>query len=198
MARTGSPRASSRIDLFLFSRLWGRFGGRVTAFYEDVKDAGIRPLTAGGDHLTSLPVLRALGKDRSLSMIHFDSRTDLFNSYFGGAKYTHGTPFIPAGEEGLLDPQKIVQIGIRETAYDDEDRDFADAVGIRVIPIEEFHARGVDDVMTEACEIVGATELIFPMISILLTQLLRLAPARLRLTGQILIRRFRSFGTLTK
>lgn len=91
-------------------------------------------------------------------MIHFDSHTDLFNSYFGGAKYTHGTPFIPAVEEGLLDPQKIVQIGIRETAYDDEDRDFADAVGIRVIPIEEFHARGVDDVMTEACEIVGATE----------------------------------------
>ena len=131
---------------------------RVTAFYEDVKDAGIRPLTAGGDHLTSLPVLRALAKDRPLSMIHFDSHTDLFNSYFGGTKYTHGTPFRRAVEEGLLDPKKVVQIGIRGTAYDNEDRDFADAVGIRIIPIEEFHARGVDDVMTEACEIVGTTE----------------------------------------
>lgn len=86
--------------------------------------------------MTSLPVLWALGKDRPLSMIHFDSHTDLFNCYFGGIKYTYGTPFRRAVEEGLLDPQKVVQIGIRGTAYDNEDRDFADAVGIRVIPIE--------------------------------------------------------------
>lgn len=131
---------------------------RVTSFYEEVKVAGIRPLTAGGDHLTSLPVLRALAKNAPVSMIHFDSHTDLFDSYFGGTKYTHGTPFRRAVEEGLLDPRKVVQIGIRGTTYDSEDRDFADAVGIRVIPIEEFHARGVDDVMEEACEIVGESE----------------------------------------
>ena len=131
---------------------------RVTSFYEEVKTAGIHPLTAGGDHLTSLPVLRALAKDAPLSMIHFDSHTDLFDSYFGGTKYTHGTPFRRAVEEGLLDPRKVVQIGIRGTTYDNEDRDFANAVGIRVIPIEEFHARGVDDVMQEACEIVGESE----------------------------------------
>ena len=88
---------------------------RVTSFYEQVKTAGICPLTAGGDHLTSLPVLRALAKDAPLSMIHFDSHTDLFDSYFGGTKYTHGTPFRRAVEEGLLDPKKVVQIGIRGT-----------------------------------------------------------------------------------
>lgn len=131
---------------------------RVTSFYEEVKAAGVRPLTAGGDHLTSLPVLRALAKNAPVSMIHFDSHTDLFDSYFGGTKYTHGTPFRRAVEEGLLDPKKVVQIGIRGTAYDSEDRDFADAVGIRIIPIEEFHARGVDDVMEEACDIVGDSE----------------------------------------
>jgi len=131
---------------------------RVTSFYSEVKGAGIRPLTAGGDHLTSLPVLRALAKDAPVSMIHFDSHTDLFDSYFGGTKYTHGTPFRRAVEEGLLDPKKVVQIGIRGTTYDSEDRDFADAVGIRVITIEEFHARGVDSVMQEACEIVGETD----------------------------------------
>lgn len=131
---------------------------RITSFYEEVKAAGIRPLTAGGDHLTSLPVLRALAKDAPVSMIHFDSHTDLFDSYFGGTKYTHGTPFRRAVEEGLLDPQKVVQIGIRGTTYDNEDRDFAKAVGICVIPIEEFHARGVDDVMEEASEIVGTTD----------------------------------------
>lgn len=131
---------------------------RVTAFYDQVKAAGVRPLTAGGDHLTSLPVLRALAKNSPVSMIHFDSHTDLFDSYFGGTKYTHGTPFRRAVEENLIDPKKVVQIGIRGTTYDNEDRDFADAVGIRVIPIDEFHARGVDSVMEEACEIVGNTD----------------------------------------
>ncbi|MFT4784799.1 MAG: guanidinopropionase [Paracoccaceae bacterium] len=128
---------------------------RITAFYKRVKAAGIRPLTAGGDHLCSLPILRALASDSSLGMIHFDSHTDLFHSYFGGTMYTHGTPFRRAVEEGLLDPKRVVQIGIRGPAYDREDRDFADAVGIRVIPIEEFHARGPQDVMNEAREIVG-------------------------------------------
>ena len=123
-----------------------------------MKTAGIRPLTAGGDHLTSLPVLRALAKDGPLSMIHFDSHTDLFDTYFGGTRYTHGTPFRRAVEEGLLDPKKVVQIDIRGTTYDNEDRDFADAVGIRIITIEEFHARGVSRVLEEAREIVGRTD----------------------------------------
>jgi guanidinopropionase len=128
---------------------------RITAFYTKVLAAGIRPLTAGGDHLTSLPVLRAVAKDGALGMIHFDSHTDLFHSYFGGTMYTHGTPFRRAVEEGLLDPKRVIQIGIRGSAYDSEDRDFADAVGIRIIGIDEYFARGVVDVMTEAREIVG-------------------------------------------
>ncbi len=129
--------------------------GRITAFYERVMEAGIVPLTAGGDHLNSLPILRVLGKSAPLAMVHFDSHTDLFNSYFGGTRYTHGTPFRRAVEEGLLDPRRVIQIGIRGTTYDNEDRDFADSVGIRVIPIEEFHARGAEDVMAEARALVG-------------------------------------------
>ncbi|MCP4819347.1 MAG: agmatinase [Shimia sp.] len=128
---------------------------RITAFYDRLKPHGIRPLTAGGDHLTSLPVLRSLAKDAPVGMVHFDSHTDLYHSYFGGTMYTHGTPFRRAIEEGLLDPKRVVQIGIRGSTYDDEDTDFAKSVGIRVIRIEEFFARGVADVMAEACEIVG-------------------------------------------
>ncbi|KNG93311.1 agmatinase [Pseudaestuariivita atlantica] len=128
---------------------------RITTFYKRLVAQGIRPLTAGGDHLTSLPVLRALAAERPLGMVHFDSHTDLWDGYFGGHKYTHGTPFRRAVEEGLLDPKRVVQIGIRGTMYDLEDRDFAKAVGIRIIPIEELMARGVADVMAEAREIVG-------------------------------------------
>lgn len=128
---------------------------RVTRFYRRVVGAGITPVTAGGDHLCSLPILRAVAADGPVGMVHFDSHTDLYRSYFGGTLYTHGTPFRRAVEEGLLDPRRTVQIGIRGTAYDREDRDFAVAEGIRVIPIEEVFDRGIPDVMAEARQVVG-------------------------------------------
>ncbi len=109
----------------------------------------------GGDHLLSLPVLRALAKDGPLGFVHFDAHTDLFDGYFGGQRYTHGTPFRRAVEEGLLDPARMIQIGIRGTTYDGEDRAFAAASGIRIVAIEEFRARGAADIMAEARAILG-------------------------------------------
>ena len=131
---------------------------RITSFYKKLIEEGIKPLTAGGDHLTSLPVLRALAEKAPLGMIHFDSHTDLFHSYFDGTMFTHGTPFRRAVEENLLDPKRVIQIGIRGTQYDSEDLDFANSVGIRVIKIDEFFDRGIQDVMAEAREIVGENE----------------------------------------
>ena len=131
---------------------------RITSFYKTIIEKGIKPLTAGGDHLTSLPVLRAIADRGPLGMIHFDSHTDLFHSYFDGTMFTHGTPFRRAVEENLLDPKRVIQIGIRGTQYDREDLDFADSVGIRVVKIEEFFDRGIEDVMTEARAIVGEKE----------------------------------------
>lgn len=129
--------------------------GRMERFYAAVREKGIVPLTGGGDHLCTLPILRALAKGRppafkGLGMIHFDSHTDLFHSYFGGTMYTHGTPFRRAVEEGLLAPERVTMIGIRGPAYDTEDRDFADAVGIRVIGVEEMFRRGIADCLAEA------------------------------------------------
>ena len=128
---------------------------RFTRFYANLKAAGVRPLTAGGDHLCSLPILRGLASDGPVGMVHFDSHTDLFHSYFDGQMYTHGTPFRRAVEEGLLDPRRVIQIGIRGTMYDREDLEFAEAEGIRVVQIEELFQRGIADVMVEAREIVG-------------------------------------------
>jgi guanidinopropionase len=128
---------------------------RFGSFFARLKAQGIRPLVAGGDHLTTLPVLRGLAHRAPLGLIHFDSHTDLFPPYFGGTALTHGNPFRVAVEEGLLDPQRMIQIGIRGTLYDTADRDFARANGIRVVPIEEFFARGIPDVMAEAREIAG-------------------------------------------
>ena len=129
---------------------------RVTEFYDGVLAAGVAPLTAGGDHLVSLPVLRSVARDEPVGMVHFDSHTDLFNSYFGGTSLTHGTPFRRAVEEGLLDPRRVIQIGLRGSMYDTEDRDFAKANGITTVLIEEFMQRGVEDVMAEARDVAGS------------------------------------------
>jgi guanidinopropionase len=131
---------------------------RMEAFYDRLAAARIRPLTAGGDHLCTLPILRAMAKARPLGMIQFDSHTDLNDVYFGTSRYTHGTPFRRAVEEGLLDPVRYVIIGVRGTAYGREDWDFAESVGIRIIPMPEVHKRGVEDVMAEARAIVGQGE----------------------------------------
>ena len=87
--------------------------------------------------------------------MHFDIHTYLYPPYFGGCALTHGNPFRVSVEEGLLDPRRMVQIGIRGTCYDSDDIDFARANGIRIIRIEEFFARGISDVMAEARSIVG-------------------------------------------
>lgn len=129
---------------------------RIGRFYAELRKRGIVPLTAGGDHLVSLPVLRGLAGDRApVAMIHFDAHTDFYDSYFGGFRYTHGTPFRRAAEEGLLDTSRVVQIGIRGTAYDGEDVVWARAHGVRVVFIEELEDRGFRAVMEEARAIVG-------------------------------------------
>ncbi|WP_316013720.1 agmatinase [Roseobacter sp. HKCCA0434] len=131
--------------------------GRIETFYAGVAAEGIVPMSAGGDHLTSLPVLRALSKAHGspLGMVHFDAHTDLYDSYFGGYRYTHGTPFRRAIEEGVLDPERVVQIGIRGPMYDGEDIEWGRARGVRIIPIEEFFELGVVEVMRIAREVIG-------------------------------------------
>jgi len=126
----------------------------IRGFFADVRQAGAMPLTAGGDHLISLPILRALAKDAPVGLMHFDAHSDTYDAFFG-SRYNHGTPFRRAVEEGLLDPQRVVQIGIRGAISDASNYDFARANGIRIIFIEEFVDRGADAVMDEACAIVG-------------------------------------------
>ncbi len=77
-----------------------------------VHDAGIVPLSAGGDHSISLPILRAIAAERPVGMVHIDAHCDTGSNYLG-SNYHHGAPFARAAEEGLLDPKRTVQIGIR-------------------------------------------------------------------------------------
>lgn len=116
---------------------------------------GALPLSVGGDHLTTLPVLRALAGERPLGLIQFDAHSDTNDNYFGDNPFTHGTPFRRAIEEGLLDPRRIVQIGIRGSLYAPDEHAWAREQGIRIIYIEEVARRGAEEVMEEARRIVG-------------------------------------------
>jgi guanidinopropionase len=120
-----------------------------------IVDEGAIPLSVGGDHLTTLPVLRAISRGRKLGLIHFDAHSDTNDRYFGDNLYTHGTPFRRAIEEGILDPGRIVQIGIRGSIYETGEHDWAKAQGIRIIYMEEFVRRGAEAVMEEARAVVG-------------------------------------------
>ncbi|MGM0743522.1 MAG: agmatinase [Pseudomonadota bacterium] len=130
----------------------------ITNFYNEILDKDIVPLSAGGDHLISYPILRALGRQRPVGMIHFDAHTDMNDAYFGDSKYTHGTPFRRAIEEGVLDPKRTIQIGIRGVKYDASDFDWALDQGVRIVEVEELFERGVASVMEEARQIVGDEE----------------------------------------
>lgn len=129
---------------------------RAGAFYRRVHEAGAAPLTAGGDHLGSLPALRAVAAERPVAMVQFDSHSDTNDSYFGESnRFTHGTPFRRAIDEGLIDPTRIVQVGIRGSLYDAGDLDYALDQGIRVIEIEEYFNLGPDAVIREIHRVVG-------------------------------------------
>jgi guanidinopropionase len=128
---------------------------RIERFFARLHEAGAAPLAAGGDHLITLPILRAIARERPVGLVHFDAHSDTSDSYFGGEKYTHGTPFRRAVEEGLVDPKRMIQIGIRGSMYDHDEKDWAESVGIRIVHIEEYFERGPKVVIAEARRIVG-------------------------------------------
>ncbi|WP_291001933.1 agmatinase [Ferrovibrio sp.] len=127
----------------------------IENYYTRIHQQGIAPLTAGGDHLVTLPVMRAIARERPVGMVHFDAHTDTWDRYFGSSRYTHGTPFRRAIEEGLLDPRRTIQIGIRGALYNDSENDWGERQGIRVIDIDEYHRMGIEGVIQEARKVVG-------------------------------------------
>lgn len=126
----------------------------ITEFYRRVHDAGAVPLSAGGDHSVSLPILRAIAADGPVGMVQIDAHTDTSDEELG-SRFTHGTPFRRAVEEGLLDPKRMVQIGIRGAQNTEEGWVFSLESGMRVIFIEEFTKLGMEATIAEVKHVVG-------------------------------------------
>lgn len=126
----------------------------ITRFLEKLDNQGVIPISAGGDHSITLPILRAIAKKEPVGLVHVDAHTDCCDEEMN-SKYSHGTPFRRAIEEGLLDPKRTIQIGIRGAANSEECWEFASKFGIRVIYIEEFATLGVQKVIKEARRVIG-------------------------------------------
>ena len=126
----------------------------IEAFYIKLHAAGIIPLSAGGDHSITYPIFKAIADQRPIGLIHIDAHTDTWDEFLG-SRVHHGAPFRRAVEDGLLDPKRTVQIGIRGAQTKSEGWDYSVEKGMRLIFIEEFAKTGVEAVIAEARKVVG-------------------------------------------
>ncbi len=128
---------------------------RIEAAYDEILSHGAIPLGLGGDHTLALPCLRAMAnKHGPVGLIHVDAHADINPDMFG-REIAHGTPFRRAVEEGLLDCERVVQIGLRGTGYSDADFDWPRRQGFRVVQAEECWHRSLSPLMAEVREQMG-------------------------------------------
>jgi guanidinobutyrase len=123
----------------------------IEQFYDRLLATGAVPLTMGGDHTIVLPILRALRRRHGpVGLVHVDVNDEMF-----GEKIAHGTPFRRAAEEGLLDCNRVAQIGLRGTGYAADDFDWCRRQGFRVVQAEECWYRSLAPLMKEIASRIG-------------------------------------------
>ncbi|MAQ11376.1 MAG: agmatinase [Gammaproteobacteria bacterium] len=130
--------------------------GIIERAYDEILGHDCVPLTLGGDHTIALPILRALARKHGpVGMVHVDAHADINESMFG-EPITHGTPFRRAVEEGLLEGERVVQIGLRGTGYHADDFDWPRQQGFRVVPAEECWHKSLVPLMNEVRQSLGS------------------------------------------
>jgi guanidinopropionase len=126
----------------------------IETFYKQLVEASVLPVTAGGDHSITYPIFKAIAADAPVGMVHIDAHTDTWGEIWG-SKFHHGAPFRLAVEEGLLNPNRTIQIGIRGGQNFTDGIEFSKSSGMRVVFIEELAERGVNAIIDEARQVVG-------------------------------------------
>ena len=126
----------------------------IQGFFERIHAVGAAPLAIGGDHTVPLPVLRAIARERPVGLIQFDAHGDVFDEFMG-SRINHAT-FVRRGiEEGLIEPSRSIQIGLRGTRYGSDDLDYSHAAGMRVVTIDDYERLGREQVIAAIRETVG-------------------------------------------
>ena len=129
----------------------------IEAHFAKLAAARVLPVSLGGDHTITLPILRALAKRHGpLALVHVDAHADM-NDVMFGERITHGTIFRRAIEEELVDPNKMVQIGLRATGYSANDFDWARGRGVRVVQAESVWYKSLAPLMAEVRDLIGTS-----------------------------------------
>ena len=147
VADLGDVKFSHRYDL-------NKQVEEIESFFQKIVEKNILPISAGGDHSITYPILKAIAKEEPVGMVHVDAHTDTWGEIWG-SKFHHGAPFRLAVEAGVLDPNRTIQIGIRGGQNFMEGIEFSQSHGMRVVFMDEFSALGVEKVIQEAREVVG-------------------------------------------
>ena len=127
----------------------------IEAHFDELLGHGVVTATMGGDHTVVLPILKAMAERHGpVGLVHVDAHTDINDTMFG-SKITHGTPFRRAVEAGVLDCDRVVQIGVRGTGYEADDFDWPRRQGFRVVQAEECWHRSLEPLMDEVRDQVG-------------------------------------------
>ncbi len=128
--------------------------GTIQRCFETIHAAGALPISIGGDHTVPLPILRAIAKNRPVGLFHVDAHADTFDDFMG-TKVNHGTFVRRAIEEGLVDPKRVIQIGLRGTRYGDDDIAFGHEAGLRMVTMDDYEEMGRAAVIAEAKRVLG-------------------------------------------
>ena len=126
----------------------------IESFFQTIVEKNILPISAGGDHSITYPILKTIAQEEPVGMVHVDAHTDTWGEIWG-SKFHHGAPFRLAVEAGVLDPNRTIQIGIRGGQNFMEGIEFSQSHGMRVVFMDEFSALGVEKVIQEARKTVG-------------------------------------------
>ena len=128
---------------------------QISAGVDELLDRDIRLVTLGGDHTIAYPILKSLHKKHGpVTVIHFDAHLDTWDTYFG-APLTHGTPFRRASEEGLIDLESCLHVGIRGPLYDKGDLLDDTKLGFQVITSIDMDKLGMDAIVELVRKRVG-------------------------------------------
>jgi guanidinopropionase len=127
---------------------------RISAFCADLAARGTAILAAGGDHGATYPVWKGTIKSGTVGVIHFDAHPDTYHGFWGNT-HNHGTLLRNGVEEGLIDPKRVITIGLRGTRFALDDRDYHRDFGMRLISMDDYEAMGREAVIKEIHRVVG-------------------------------------------
>lgn len=127
----------------------------IEAFFRRIHEAGAVPVSIGGDHTIPLPILRAIAGEGPVGIVQIDSHADTLDM-LAGTRINHATTFRRGVEEGLIDPKRVIQIGLRGSRFSPDDIKWGEDQGFTCVTFDDFEAMGRAGLLDEIDRVTGS------------------------------------------